>query len=81
MKSKSDIIYKLPLFVSLAALLVSVPLRVYQYFKILEPETGFYSDVNFSVYLIYILLGVAMLGAIIIPMINKKKMITVSSVL
>ena len=80
MKSKSDIIYKLPLFVSLAALLVSVPLRVYQYFKILEPETGFYSDVNFSVYLIYILLGVAMLGAIIIPMINKKKMITVTSV-
>lgn len=80
MKSKSDIIYKLPFFVSLAALLVSVPLRVYQYFKILEPETGFYSDVNFSVYLIYILLGVAMLGAIIIPMINKKKMITVTSV-
>jgi len=80
MKSKSDIIYKLPLFVSLAALLVCVPLRVYQYFKILEPETGFYSDVNFSVYIIYILLCVAMICAMIIPMINKKKMITVTSV-
>ena len=49
MKSKSDVIYKLPLLVSLCALLVAVPLRVYQYFKVLEPETGFYSTIDFSV--------------------------------
>lgn len=80
MKNKSDVIYKLPLLASLCALLVAVPLRVYQYFKVLEPETGFYSKIDFSVYTMYILLGAAMLIGIIIPMINKKKMIVVTSV-
>lgn len=80
MKNKSDVIYKLPLFASLCALLVAVPLRVYQYFKVLEPDTGFYSKTDFSVYAIYILLGAAMLIGVIIPMINKKKMIAVPSV-
>lgn len=80
MKSKSDVIYKLPLLVSLCALLVAVPLRVYQYFKVLEPETGFYSTIDFSVYIIYALLGIAVITAIVIPLINRKKMITVASV-
>lgn len=78
MKSKSDIIYKLPLFCSLFALLVAVPLRVYQYFKILEPETGFYNKIDFSVYVIYFLLGIAMVIGIAIPLINRKNIITVS---
>lgn len=80
MKSKSDVIYKLPLLVSLCALLVAVPLRVYQYFKVLEPETGFYSTIDFSVYIINALLGIAVITAIVIPLINRKKMITVASV-
>lgn len=80
MKNKSDIIYKFPLLASLCALLLAVPLRVYQYFKVLEPETGFYSKTDFSVYAIYILLGAAMIIGVVIPLINKKKMITVSSV-
>ena len=80
MKSKSDVIYKLPLLVSLCALLVAVPLRVYQYFKVLEPETGFYSTIDFSVYIIYALLGIAVITAIVIPLISRKKMITVASV-
>lgn len=80
MKSKSDVIYKLPLLVSLCALLVAVPLRVYQYFRVLEPETGFYSTIDFSVYIIYALLGIAVITAIVIPLINRKKMITVASV-
>lgn len=80
MKNKTDIIYKLPLFVSLLALLVAVPLRVYQYFKVLEPETGFYSSNDISVYVMYILLGAAMLLSVLIPLINKKKLITVTSV-
>ena len=80
MKSKSDVIYKLPLLVSLCALLVAVPLRVYQYFKVLEPETGFYSTIDFSIYIIYALLGIAVITAIVIPLINRKKMITVASV-
>ena len=77
MKTKSDIIYKIPLFSSLCALLVAVPLRVYQYFKVLESDTGFYAKTDFSVYAIYILLGAAMIISVVIPMINKKKMITV----
>lgn len=78
MKSKSDIIYKFPLFCSLFALFAAVPLRVYQYFKILEPETGFYNKIDFSVYVIYILLGIAMVIGIAIPLINRKRIITVS---
>lgn len=78
MKSKSDIIYKFPLFCSLFALIAAVPLRVYQYFKILEPETGFYNKIDFSVYVIYILLGIAMVIGIAIPLINRKRIITVS---
>ncbi len=80
MKTKSDIIYKFPLFASLCALLVAVPLRVYQYFKVLESDTGFYAKTDFSVYAIYILLGAAMIISVVIPIINKKKMITVTSV-
>lgn len=80
MRNKTDIIYKLPLFVSLLALLVAVPLRVYQYFKVLEPETGFYSSNDISVYVMYILLGAAMLLSVLIPLINKKKLITVTTV-
>ncbi len=78
MKGKSDIIYKFPLFCSLFALIAAVPLRVYQYFKILEPETGFYNKIDFSVYVIYILLGIAMVIGIAIPLINRKRIITVS---
>lgn len=78
MKSKSDIIYKLPLFCALFALLVAVPLRVYQFFKILEPETGFYNSMDFSVYVIYILLGIAMIIGIAVPLINRKNIVTIS---
>lgn len=80
MKSKSDIIYKLPIFISLFALLVTIPLRVYQYFKVLEPDTGFYSEINFSVYVIYFLLGAAMIASIVIPLIHKKQIIPVPSI-
>lgn len=42
------------LFIGAAAsLLVMVPVRIYQYLSIIEPETGFYSVQNFSVYIIY----------------------------
>ncbi len=80
MKNKSDVIYKLPLLTSLCALLVAVPLRIYQYFKVLEPETGFYSKTDFSVYAIYALLGIALVVSIVVPLINKNRMITVTSV-
>lgn len=80
MKNKSDLIYKFPLLISLCALLVAVPLRVYQYFKVLEPDTGFYSKTDFSVYIIYAVLGIATVSSIVIPLINKKRIITVTSV-
>ena len=79
MNKKSEITYKLPLFFSLFALLIAVPIRVYQYFKLIEPQTGFYSNIDFSVYVIYILLATAMLIAIITPLVNKKNLITVTN--
>lgn len=80
MNFKKDLVYKLPFFSALAALIIAIPLRVYQYFKILEPETGFYNTVDFSVYAMYILLGAAMIISIVVPIINKKKLTTVNSV-
>lgn len=80
MNFKKDLVYKLPFFSALAALIIAIPLRVYQYFKVLEPETGFYNSIDFSVYAMYILLGAAMIISIAVPIINKKKLATVITV-
>lgn len=57
-----------------ACVLVLFPLRIYQYFKILEPETGFYSHHDFSVYLLYVIFAFAVLFSFIITVINKKSL-------
>ncbi len=57
-----NMIYKVPLIASLAAVLVCVPLRVYQYFKLINPVTGFYDSKDFSVYVVY---GVLILAGVI----------------
>lgn len=80
MNTKKDLVYKLPLFTALAAMVVAVLLRVYQYFKVLDPETGFYNKIDFSVYLLYFVLGAAMVLSLVIFAVNKKKIVPVASV-
>lgn len=57
-------VYQLPLFATLAAVLIAIPLRVYQYFKLINPETGFYDEKDFSVFVVYAVLAIAMLVCI-----------------
>lgn len=52
--------------------LILIPVRVYQYFRVLEPETGFYDVINWSVYLSYILIGAVIVASVTLCVINKK---------
>lgn len=76
---KTENIYKIPVFAAMLTVLITVPLRIYQYFKIVDPETGFYNKTDASVYIIYALLAVACLISIFIPVAGKKKLQTVSA--
>ncbi len=51
------------LYVTFGLLVVAIPFRMYQHLNILEPATGFYKVVDWSVYLMY---GLSIL-AIVIP--------------
>ena len=55
-----------------AALLVLVPVRIYQYLSIIEPETGFYSSQNFSVYIIYAVMLFSVVFSFITAFIGRK---------
>ena len=71
MKSNKKAFPFMSLFIgAAAALLVMVPVRIYQYLKIIEPETGFYSAQNFSVYIIY----AVMLFSVIFSLTRQKSM-------
>jgi len=72
-------VYKISIFSVLAAVIITVPLRIYQYFKLMDPETGFYNTTDFTVYLMYAVLAAASVVAIALPLINKKKIQTVTS--
>ena len=71
-------VYKYPVFASLLALVIAVPIRIFQYFSILDPETGFFNEINVSVYIMYFVLAVAGIFSIAVPLINRKKIQTVS---
>ncbi len=65
-------IYQVPLFATLAAVLIAIPLRVYQYFKLINPETGFYDETDLSVFVVYAVLAIAMFVCIGFAYIKNK---------
>lgn len=71
----------IPLFAGIAALIIAVPLRIYQYINIINPETGFYDEKNASVFILYAILTVAVVLGIFIPFSRKNtmKMVPVST--
>ncbi len=80
------------LLVMAVAVLVAVPLRTYQLFNIIEPQTGFYAKYDWSVTVLYSLLAVScvllfafsfLCGSIPKPQFKEKKSIGlgISSVL
>lgn len=70
MKNKMKKSYLTAMCATLAALLISVPLRIYQYFNIIEPQTGFYSKIDASVYVMYAVLAAAFICAMFV---SRKK--------
>lgn len=68
----NSIIYKLPLFSALCAVLVCVPLRVYQYCKLINPVTGFYDEKNLSIAVVYAVLAISVAICIIFSYIKHK---------
>lgn len=78
-KSKNDsLILRIPFFAVLAAILIAVPLRVYQYAKLINPSTGFFDEKDFSVVFVYGILAVAMVVCIVLPYISHKSIPTVN---
>ena len=59
--------------VSAAATVLLLPLRIYQYFKVLEPDTGFYDHKDFSVYLMYFLIAFVVVFGIATAFVSRKK--------
>lgn len=61
-----------------AGILLILPVRVYQYLKIIEPVTGFYEKTDFSVVLLYALLAV-FCGTIVMVSFARKRAIVYST--
>ncbi len=78
MNKSNDLTYKAPLFVTLVATLIAVPLRVYQYFKLINAETGFYDSKDITIYVIYAVLAVAMIACIAFSYIKNKALTPVT---
>lgn len=56
------------------AAIIALPLRVFQSFTIMEGTTGFYSEENWSIAVLYAVLIIAVLTILVIGIIRKKKL-------
>lgn len=56
-----------------AAIVLVLPLRTYQYLKIIEPGTGFYKTSDISVWLLYAALALFCLALFVVSLLNKKR--------
>lgn len=74
----NNLIYKVPLFSTLFAALVCIPLRVYQYCKLINPTTGFYDDKNLSIPVVYAVLVISVAVCLIFSYVKHKSIKPVS---
>ncbi len=57
-----------------AAAIIAIPLRILQFFTVMEGGTGFYSETDWSVYLLYGVVAVAILALVVFGISKKKKL-------
>ncbi len=68
----NSLLLKIPVLSAFAAILIAVPLRVYQYIKLIDPTTGFYHKNDFSVIVLYGVLGIVMAACMVLSYLNHK---------
>ena len=56
------------------AAVIALPLRTVQFFTVLEDGTGFYSEMNFGVYLLFGILAASILALLFIGISKRKKL-------
>lgn len=62
------------IFITLAGILVAIiPIRCYQYIRVLEPGTGFYNGFEWSRVVMYVLLATAAVFFLIASFVGRKK--------
>lgn len=72
MKIKINIKEMIPLLIALGVLVIAVPVRIAQYLTIIDAKTGFYNEINFSVYFLYFILGAGLILGLVIPFLRHK---------
>lgn len=72
LKKNNGLFIKIPFIAVLAAVLIAVPLRVYQYLKLINPTTGFFESNDFSIPVTYGILALALVICIIFSYFNHK---------
>lgn len=65
----------IPTYIAAAAAVIALcPIRIYQYFRILEADTGFYSKTDVSVYLMYAVMAFIIIFSIAAAFVNRKNL-------
>lgn len=74
MKTKKSYPFIASFAVMALGILALLPVRIYQYFKILEPDTGFYSKIDASVYVMYAVMAIVIVFSVAAAFINRKNL-------
>ncbi len=75
MKKKSFSDTAIPAFIFAAALIIALPLRTWQYFNIIEGSTGFFSENNTAIWILYGAVIIACAAIIVISFIKRKNFV------
>ena len=74
MKNKIDFKNYTSLFVALAAVIIAVPLRIAQYYKIIDASTGFYNETDITVYALYAISVICIAVSLVVPFLKHKSL-------
>jgi len=72
MKNRLDIKNYAAFFIALAAIIIAVPLRIIQYFKLIDATTGFYNEINATVFVLYGVLTISLVAGLVFPFLKRN---------
>ncbi len=74
MKSITKSGFGIGILIFVAAAIIALPVRTLQFFTVLESDTGFFSNNDWSVYLLIITVGAAILSFLLLGFFKRKKL-------